>query len=121
MIKWYGPIRYGALGEEWYLRVGGVYLIVEKNNEEIVRYVGQSSNIIERMRQHQNEESNKALKALLVERTNSAYVYDAIVVNPIDRNDLELTAFEKYGGLGKLYNKIIPQGNLLPNINFPIQ
>ena len=120
MILWFGPIWHGVPRLAKYPLVSGVYLISEKEkNRKIVRYVGQAQNIKDRMERHQNDESNPELKKLLTERTSTVYVYYAEVDGLTDRNNLELTAIKKYGGIDELYNKQTPLAELLVGVNFP--
>ena len=123
-ITWRGPIYYSNTGEgpTAYSNDSGVYLIYEKNDySEIVKYVGQADNIRERMTKHRsNDEENEKLKELMQNRINNVRVRYTTVHEVIRRNNLEHTMFYYFGGLEKLYNKIIPRGVHIEGLNYPI-
>jgi excinuclease UvrABC nuclease subunit len=99
----------------------GVYLIAyAKGDKAIVVYVGQSENIKQRINKHvSNSEENENLREFIKNPPGKIYVYYTIAHQSDNLNNIEHTAFIRYGQSKYLYNEVTPPGRFLEHLNFP--
>lgn len=101
----------------------GVYIIAEKiKSKRIVRYVGMSNSIKNRLVDHcKDDEMNEELKKLIKDKKYDGVVFTyALIGNQDTRKDVEYSVFMHYGGKNLLYNKKEPEGKSI-KINYPTE
>jgi len=110
-LEWSKPIHYATGGSFTWPNTEGVYVIAKEVNTKLkAKYVGQG-NLRERMGEHESKsESNSCLKNVMSSR-DDLKVHYAKVSYQSDRENIEFTLFQLYGGLDKLCNEITPTGN----------
>lgn len=117
-ITW-KSIHYETGGTFTWPKKQGVYVIAKKINGKMkAQYVGQG-NLNERMESHESKnEPNTCLKKVMSNRDNLETYY-AILLNQTDRENIEYTLMNIYGGLANLCNEVMPVGNLDYDIKGP--
>ncbi len=98
----------------------GVYVIGEAiDGKQVARYVGKG-NISGNISAHKSgNEQNEELKDLMQNRPYKYRINFALVSDETDMANAEFTLFTHYGGVDKLYNKIIPEGVRDETVTFP--
>lgn len=111
-LEWSDEIYYVTGGKHKYSKHEGVYVIAERlTGKKKARYVGQGK-IAERMKAHESDnEQNTRLKTLMKNRDN-VLVYYAEVPHQTERENAERSLFDYFGGTEKLFNEIVPAGEI---------
>ena len=100
----------------------GVYLITEVTpTGEYVWYVGKGEDISERFWEHLSHDvENQDLQGFMNGKLNDGLrIHYTVESRPVFMKRVERTAFDNYGGVGYLFNRVIPEGEFLSEMNFP--